>query len=328
MSSSALKVIAILLALGALALGYMGYQASQAPVATSPEPAVETSKPEPVRLPVLVAARDINFGKTLSEDDVTTIFVDQSPEDSFSEQQKVIGRQVRLAIAAGDLILKDHFHDFSNLVSSIRAGERAIAVRVDEVTGVGGFVQPGDFVDVFLFLKAGQETGDNSSAQRILSAARVLAYGNSLDQTDAHVIAEKAKVNPDNQTGNAEQDAAESDAEPTGKQSKTAVLAVKDKDVSELLLAESTGRLRLALLGPEAQAESAASSKAALTEAEKQQRQMVTLDAFKVEADRISPQTQPVATPRAVTPPPPKPQPKVTVHRGVEEASVSVNREH
>ncbi|MEX0614444.1 MAG: Flp pilus assembly protein CpaB [Methylophaga sp.] len=328
MSSSALKAIAILLALGALALGYMGYQTSQAPVATSPEPAVETSKPEPVRLPVLVAARDINFGRTLSEDDVTTIFVEKLPEDTFSEQQKVIGQQVRLTIAAGDLILKDHFHDFSNLVSSIRNGERAIAVRVDEVTGVGGFVQPGDFVDVFLFLKAGPETADNSSAQRILSAARVLAYGNSLDETDAKFIAEKATLNADSP----EKKEAASDTEPSGKQSKTAVLAVKDRDVSRLLLAESTGRLRLALLGAELLAEHTAHnqpvSKAELAEAEKQQRNIVTLDVFKVETDRMSSQTQPVAIPRAVTTPPPTPQPKVTVHRGVDEAAVSVNREH
>lgn len=338
MSSSALRVIAILLALAAVVLGYLGYQASQSPVAESPEPVAEVPPPEPVRLPLLVAARDIPVGQTLDEEDVTTVFVEKLPEDTYSEQTQVLGQQTRIGIAAGDLILKDHFYDFSNLVNAIGPGERAIAVRVDEVTGVGGFVQPGDYVDVFLFLAAGQETGDNSSAQRILSAARVLAYGNTVDASDAEAITEKAKLNADKngetqQVENSEttDDSAEETAEePSGKKSKTAVLAVADKDLSALLLAESTGRLRLALLGPEALAEKneadKKASKAELAEAEKQQRQFVTLDVFKVTPAKAATTTQQVRQPDPT--PAPQPQPKVTVHRGTSEDAVTVDREN
>lgn len=332
MSSSVLRIIAVLLAMGALVLGYMGYQASQAPVTSGPDPVADVPPPEPVRLPVLVAARDIGTGQSLNEEDVTTIFVKKSPEGGYSEQKQVLNRQVRVPIAAGDFILRDHFYDFSNLVNAIRPGERAIAVRVDEVTGVGGFVQPGDYVDVFLFLAAGTETGKSSSAQRILSSARVLAYGNVVDNTDAAAIAEKAKVNAGNGTGGqqAGNDAAtandDESPEPTGKQSKTAVLAVQDKDLSALLLAESAGRLRLALLGPEALAalphQDKQPAKAELAEAEKQQRQALTLEALKVE-----PQTAPVTRQRTAAPPPPA-KPKVTIHRGVNSATVSVDREN
>lgn len=341
MSSSALRIIAVLLALGALVLGYMGYQASQSPVINESPPISEKPAPEPVRLPVLVAAQAIETGSTLSEDDVTTIFVEQQPEDSYSAQQQVIGRQTRMPVAPGDLILKDHFHDFSHLVTAIRPGERAIAVRVDEVTGVGGFVQPGDFVDVFLFLDAGQEVGDDSSAQRVLSAARVLAYGNSVEQTDVEAIQQKAQLNADNnQTGTDadtqntdgnEEAASEEQDEPTGKQSKTAVLAVTEKQVSELLLAESTGRLRLALLGPDALAakvdDEAKPTEAEKAEAEKQMRQVVTLEKFKPETTETA-KARPASTQRTTQPAPPPPQPKVTVHRGVNAATISVDREN
>ena len=341
MSSSALRIIAVLLALGALVLGYMGYQASHSPAINEPPPMTEKPAPEPVRLPVLVAAQEIETGTTLSEDDVTTIFVEKQPADSYSSQQQVLDRQTRMPVAAGDLILKDHFHDFSHLVTAIRPGERAIAVRVDEVTGVGGFVQPGDFVDVFLFLDAGQEVGDDSSAQRVLSAARVLAYGNSVEQTDVEAIQQKAQLNnadntktetgADGQNPDAnELTATEEQDEPTGKQSKTAVLAVTEKQVSELLLAESTGRLRLALLGPDALAakvEDADKPTAAeKAEAEKQMRQVVTLEKFKPETSETG-KTRPATTQRSTQPAPP-PQPKVTVHRGVNAATISVDREN
>ena len=340
MSSSALRIIAVLLALGALVLGYMGYQASHSPAINEPPPMTEKPAPEPVRLPVLVAAQEIETGTTLSEDDVTTIFVEKQPADSYSSQQQVLDRQTRMPVAAGDLILKDHFHDFSHLVTAIRPGERAIAVRVDEVTGVGGFVQPGDYVDVFLFLDAGQEVGDDSSAQRVLSAARVLAYGNSIEQTDVEAIQQKAQLNADNSktengadtqnTDDSEQTAAKEQDEPTGKQSKTAVLAVTEKKVSELLLAESTGRLRLALLGPDALAvkteDADKPTEAEKAEAEKQLRQVVTLEKFKPETSEIG-KSRPATTQRSAQPAPP-PQPKVTVHRGVNAATISVDREN
>ena len=150
MSSSVLRIMAVLLALGALALGYMGYQASHAPTLKN-ENVVDTPPPEPIRMPVLVAAQDISTDQQITEDDVTVMFMASPPAHSYSTQQQVINRHVKLPVAAGDLILQEHFHDFSHVVNAIREGERAIAVRVDEVTGVGGFIQPGDYVDVLLY---------------------------------------------------------------------------------------------------------------------------------------------------------------------------------
>ncbi|MCX4189651.1 Flp pilus assembly protein CpaB [Methylophaga sp. OBS3] len=328
MSSSVLRIMAVLLALGALALGYMGYQASHAPTLKN-ENVVDTPPPEPIRMPVLVAAQDISTDQQITEDDVTVMFMAAPPAHSYSTQQQVINRQVKLPIAAGDLILEEHFHDFSHLVNAIRAGERAIAIRVDEVTGVGGFIQPGDYVDVLLYLAAGNETGNQSSAQRILSAARVLAYGNSVDTTDVDAISAKSKVNnEENVTEQPSADTATKDVEeeePTGKQSKTAVLAVKDQDISALLLAESAGRLRLALLGPEAlSAHSQTDKHATETAASEQKAKAVTLEAFGVTPFKVI-QNRPVSGNTAVTQPA---KPKVTVHRGVDTATVSVDREN
>ena len=53
----------------------------------------------------------------------------------------------------------------SNLLSP---GMRAVTIKTDEIAGVGGFVTPGDRVDVVLTRDAGaiQETSDNAKARR------------------------------------------------------------------------------------------------------------------------------------------------------------------
>lgn len=335
MSSSTLRVIAVLLAIGALVLGYMGFKASQAPAPMTQQSGQQA--PEPKRVPVLVAAQDIKPDSVIDNNHVTTIFIETRPTDSYSSIEQVSGRQTRLSIAAGELILTDHFHEISPLVSSIRDGERAIAVRVDEVTGAGGFVEPGDSVDVLLFLPAGREVGDDSSAQRILSDVRVLAYGNDIDTTDINVIRQKARVNKDNDDNPLPETEAESDdgEKPTGKKSKTAVLAVEEDDLSSLLLAESTGRLRLALVGKQ-QAQDQQDQLMVVKNRSMQggsgtdiDRQLVTLDKYKPDTSTASakPSPQPVSRSVSRRPPPPSPT-RVTVHRGTQEATVTVDREN
>lgn len=328
MSSSTLRIIAILLAIGALVLGYMGYKASQAPLPVSQDS--QQQAPEPERFPVLVATRDIASGQQLDSADVTTMFVESVPADSYDNIAQISGRQVRLPIAVGELVLKDHFHDFSPLVSSIRDGERAIAVRVDEVTGAGGFIEPGDSVDVLLFLASGREVGDKSSAQRILSDVRVLAYGDRVDNTDVDAIKRKAQLNKSPANNNEQTpDKTDDDDKASGKKSKTAVLAVAEHDLSALLLAESAGRLRLALIGkqiiePSRSIAASQPSETSGSDGKLPDRQLVTLDQYKPTASSATkPVVQavsrvvPVATPA-----------KVTVHRGTQEATVSVDREN
>lgn len=335
MSSSTLRIIAILLAIGALVLGYMGFKASQAPMPVTQKE--KQAAPEPERLPVLVAAEDIEPDSVIDNNHVTTIFTETQPTDSYSSIEQVSGRQIRLSIAAGEMLLTDHFYQLSPLVTSIREGERAIAVRVDEVTGAGGFVEPGDSVDVLLFLAAGREAGDDSSAQRILSDVRVLAYGNDIDTTDIDAIRHKARLNKhDTDNSLPETEAVPDDDEkPTGKKSKTAVLAVKEDDLSSLLLAESTGRLRLALVGKQYKKTQQDDLIAVKKPAQQgnsgvdKDRQLVTLDKYKPNKSAPVTKPSPQSSSRVITrQAPPSPPTKVTVHRGTQEDTITVDREN
>lgn len=325
MSSSALRIIAILLAIGAAVMGYMGYQASQQPVETDKAEAETEAPPEPQQYPVIVATTEIPAGEIIEAGDLTTHEVTHQPDNSFIDKQQLIGREVKLPVHPDDMLLSEHFHSPSTLVKNIRPGERAVAVRVDEVTGTGGFIQPGDRVDVLLYLQSGQEMGDASSAQRLLSDIRVLAYGNDVAKTDAERVREKARAylqkdkdsNLAERLGDGDSEATETDdddEEVSGKKSKTAVLAVTAEQTSALLLAESTGRLRLALLGDDEVDIS--------TTEESAEHHFVVLKTFNRETS-----AKPANTNKSTTVPAPQKK-QVIINHGAKETSITLEQEN
>lgn len=260
MSSSVLRIFAIILAIGAIAIGYFGFQASQQPPKQEP---VHAEAAEPKGETVVFAARDIKAGQLIGEEDLKTAPVPTRPVRSYESITTLIGQKPKLDIAAGEMVMTSHFPSYSPLSLNLQSGERAVAVKVDEVIGTGGFIEPGDQVDVLLYLHTGQEVGKDSSAQVVLSKVRVLAFGNMLEPTGQQEavgeakpdLKEKAKALGANAAGKGSRE--KKDDEPSGKKSKTAVLAILESQTSTLMLAESSGNLRLALhgvdRGPDAQ---------------------------------------------------------------------------
>lgn len=250
MSSTVLRILAILLAIGAIAIGYLGYRTSQQPPKQAPA-RVETMQPKGDA--VVFAVRDISAGQIIEAEDLTTGLVPTRPVRSYSSESALVGRKSRVDIAAGEMLLSSHFPVYSQLARSLRNGERAVAVKVDEVLGVGGFIEPGDHVDVLLYLRAGNETGKDSSAQVILSNVRVLAFGNMLETFGQHTDGGSLMDSSSKESAGGIKSVTDSHKkmEPTGKKSKTAVLAIAEADAPTLMLAESGGKLRLALRGVE-----------------------------------------------------------------------------
>ncbi|MGB6445111.1 MAG: Flp pilus assembly protein CpaB, partial [Xanthobacteraceae bacterium] len=100
-------------------------------------------------------------------------------------------------------------------------------VRVDDVRGVAGFIQPGDRVDVVLIRTEAESRSSESSSDVILQSAKVLA----IDQ----ITGERTE-------------------QPTI--AKAVTLEVAPEDAQKILLASNIGRLSLILRQPaEAQAD-------------------------------------------------------------------------
>jgi pilus assembly protein CpaB len=114
---------------------------------------------------------------------VTTVRMpmDTIPDDALDSSDKAVGKIATFDILRGDVMrgarLSEHLGG-STLASLIATDKRAISVRVDDVVGVGGFLLPGNRVDV-LATKRTDGTGNNAVSKTILENLRVLA----VDQT-------------------------------------------------------------------------------------------------------------------------------------------------
>ena len=111
----------------------------------------------PTTATVVVAARDLTLGTKITADAVTTKTVPiPAPLDSYSDTSQVIGQTARQGVTAGQLITSVIVNGggaANNIV--VPPGFVGIAVQVDQTTGVGTLIKPGDSVDVVVGL-----TGD------------------------------------------------------------------------------------------------------------------------------------------------------------------------
>jgi pilus assembly protein CpaB len=152
------------------------------------------SGPARIFVDVLVAARDIPVGAKIEDRDLKVVTL--PPEDLAAgvlhAKGRAVGRWVVLPIGKGDLVLpyKLAAEDGGSVLSSmIPSGMRAVAVNVNEVTGVAGFVAPGSRVDVLATINL---SGSNEPRTvTILQNIKVLAADQNLDHGAgglAHVV--------------------------------------------------------------------------------------------------------------------------------------------
>lgn len=110
---------------------------------------------------VLVAGRDIAFGQAIDKKYIEVI---QWPREALPDgilteidyllpSEGVEPRRARKAMSQGELFFASRVSDWGEKVTitqSISANHRAMAIKVNAETAVGGFVTPGDAVDVLL----------------------------------------------------------------------------------------------------------------------------------------------------------------------------------
>jgi len=136
----------------------------------------------PVTAKVVLATRDLDVGTVLKEEDVKLADWDGPvPEGAITKLQDVVGRGVTTAIYAKEPLIESRLAPKGaggGLASMIPPGMRAVAVRVNDVVGVAGFVVPGMRVDVLI---SGQSPGTNSNlgtmAKTLLQNLEVLSAG-------------------------------------------------------------------------------------------------------------------------------------------------------
>lgn len=114
---------------------------------------------------VVVAANDIEVGTRLDKLMLTTVEWPTAslPGGYFSDPAEILGEEPPVALKEvhkGEAVLKYKLSSQGargGLTPRIPSEKRAITIAVNEVRGVGGFVLPGDRVDVMLTSSAGRK---------------------------------------------------------------------------------------------------------------------------------------------------------------------------
>jgi pilus assembly protein CpaB len=136
----------------------------------------------PTLAKVVLATKDLEVGSVLKEDDVKVAdWPGTIPVGATNQVKDVIGRGVLTAIFAKEPIIASRLAPMGaggGMAAMIPTGMRAVAVHVNEVVGVAGFVVPGMHVDILI---SGNSPGGNASqgtlTQTLLQNIEVLSAG-------------------------------------------------------------------------------------------------------------------------------------------------------
>ena len=175
---------------------------------------------------VVIAIEKIPLGTRIERSQLQTVAWPQSVplEGAYTEPDELVGRGVIVPIAPSEPIMEYKLAPEgggAGLSWAIPEGLRAVAVKVDEVIGVAGFVQPGTRVDVILTGSLERQRGSDTS-KVILENIQVLSAGSQTEQGEDGSAFEATVV----------------------------TLLVAPEDAQKLALAASDGRIQLALRNP------------------------------------------------------------------------------
>lgn len=102
---------------------------------------------------VAVASQELDFGTALNSDNVRLVSWPASsvPLGAFNDLGSIEPGQVAIRpIAIGEPILQSRISGRASLSANLPPDMRAVSIPVNQVSGVAGFVLPGDVVDVML----------------------------------------------------------------------------------------------------------------------------------------------------------------------------------
>ena len=161
-----------------------------------PQPATASVDPAaPALVSVVVAGQEIPFGTPIEAHKLTTIQwpADAVPPGTFRDFAMLIPeagtqpRRATKAISQGELVLANKISDFGEkvtIVQTLSPGHRAMAISVNATTSVGGFVTPGDIVDILL------TTSDDRGLRvlTLLQKVKVVAIDQQSDETQEQAV--------------------------------------------------------------------------------------------------------------------------------------------
>lgn len=192
------------------------------------DPVVQTQT-EMDLMPVVVVTADLGFGDLLTSDmlKVVDFPADAIPEGTYENLNNIFVDPSKPTIVMRRMARHEAVLDYKisgpgargSLSALIHEGMRAVSIRVTDVSGVSGFVMPGDYVDVIYTRdEEARRNGNNLKSDILLQNVKVLGIDQDLnDMSDIPNVV------------------------------KTVTIEVSNLDAQKLHLAQDAGKLSLTL---------------------------------------------------------------------------------
>ncbi|MBI2834479.1 MAG: Flp pilus assembly protein CpaB [Acidobacteria bacterium] len=199
---------------------------------------------------VLVATTDILPNTVVDERLVQAIQVPAKylQPKAISDMREVVGRVLAVPVPKGSQILGTYLEGGETaLAYEVPRGRRAITISVDNITGVGGLVRPGNYVDIFGTFEFGRPIGqeggqvkyaDERTETRVLMQ-NLLVVAVNREHRRQRVAPRPAEASLTGELGE------ELATEQPGIE--TVTLLVDPSQAQRLVLAQDIGQLTLAL---------------------------------------------------------------------------------
>lgn len=231
MSSNLIKIIAAVFVVLAIFLAVVAYKMSHdAFDSAKTTQQAQVQAPVTPQTQVVVATKPLLANEAIDRASLKVVSMEVVPEKYYTSIDDVVGHVPPIDIDTGTPITPRLLGDDHQLAKLVPPGFKAVSLVLTDVIGVGGFVRPGDIVDVLVYLHNDQSNKvDIIQARILLKDALVLA-------SDDHIVSPPPGAQPN---PNAQQQRHE----------RTVVVAVPDAEVTRTMLGASLGEVRLALHG-------------------------------------------------------------------------------
>ena len=178
-------IVAVLLGAAAAVVGYFGLTS----LATK-----STARTNANYRDVVVTATDLTFGVKLDRAMLRVVRYpkDAVPEGAYASLDSVLGQTTKVFMGAREPVTAIKMSSRGGGLSMlVRPSMRAASLEVNQVSGVSGFVLPGDRVDVLVTIDA-RNMNDDAVTRTVLQNTEVLAAGQKTEQQDNKPITVQA----------------------------------------------------------------------------------------------------------------------------------------
>ena len=246
--------------------------------------------------PVVVANKDIPEGASVTRESLALVSwpLASVPVGAYSSVDSVVGRVTRVNVFNGEAIVPGRLAPSGTgpgLELKIPPGQRAMAVRINDVAGISGLIQPNSRVDVLVTLT--EAVTGKQVAKLFMENMRVLSVGTDIQR----------------------------DASGKPNAATTVTLGVTPDEAERLAVAMNTGSIQLVLRGygdPDSVRTRGATSGDVLSQL--RGGRAIEIDPQLKPAQRPAPRpaSPPIIVQRVMPPPPPPPPDSaiVNVYRG------------